>query len=355
MRAARVRRFDRPIAVETVPDPVLRPGCAIIRVEAAYVPSPMKEFTEGRVPFALPPLPYTPGADAIGTVERVADDVHGIAPGQRVYCDDWVTLRGGAPRIGAYVGLAAPMPGAQPVLAEWPDGCFAEKILLPAECLTALGAAERVPPEILVRLGYIGTGYGALRRGEFRAGQVVVVNGATGALGVSTAMLALAMGAARVVALGRKPAVLEKLRALDPRVATVSTADGIDPAKIVAAGGGPADVFIDAIGFTRDSGPTLAGIGALGLEGFAVLIGGLDAPVPVAYATQMIELKLTIRGSEWFPYAAAGELLRLIGVGVLDLGPLRAKCFPLDRVSDALDRAAEAADGFCHVAIMPAE
>lgn len=353
MKAMRVHSFGEPPRIEEAPDPALRPGCVIVRVLAAFVPSPMKEFTQGQVPFPLPPLPYVPGADAVGVVERVADDVHGFEPGQKVYCDDWVTLKG-KPEIGAYVGLAAPMPGAEPVLREWPNGCFAEKFILPAECFTPLGPAERVAPEVLCRLGYIGTGYGALMRGAFRPGHVVVVNGATGVLGVSTVLVALALGAARVVALGRKPHVLARLEALAPsRVATLSTVKGVTAQAIVAAAGEPAHLFVDAVGFTRDATPTLAAIDALGVNGFAVLMGGLDATVPVAYATMMIGRKLTIRGSEWFPSNATRELLRMIGSGVLDLGATSARAFPLDDGLAALDAAASSPGGFEHVAIVP--
>lgn len=353
MKALVVRRFNQPPKVEDWPEPVLRPGCVIVRVLAAFVPGPMREFTEGRVPFALPSPPYIPGTDAIGVVEQAADDVHGLIPGTKVYCDDWVTLRG-APDIGAYVGLAAPMPGAEPILQEWPHGCFAEKFMLPAECVTPLGLAHAVDPAILSRLGYIGTGFGAIRRGAFEPGHSVVVNGATGALGVSTVLVLLAIGAARIVALGRKPDALEKLRALAPdRIATVSTAAGADVKAIVAASGGPAHLFIDATGFTRDAAPTRAGIDALGIGGHAVLIGGLDATFPIDYATMMIGRRLTIRGSEWFPYATAAELLRLIGSGALDLSSTAARTFSLDRAVEGLNAAGTLASGFEHVAITP--
>ena len=127
----------------------------------------MIEFTQGRVPFALPPFPYVPGADAIGVVDKIADDVYGLKVGQKVYCDDYVTLKG-ASSIGAFVGLGGMIPGADAVLAAWPNGCFAEKFMLPAECFTPLGAAEVIAPELLSRIGYIGTSYSAIRRGSFQ-------------------------------------------------------------------------------------------------------------------------------------------------------------------------------------------
>ena len=351
MKALLVRDFATPARVEEVDDPVLRPGCVIVRVDAGFVPAPMKEFTEGRVPFPLPPPPYIPGTDAIGTVEAVAEDVHGLEAGQKVYCDDWVTLKG-VSGLGGYVGLAAPMPGGEAVLKEWPNGCFAEKFLLPAECDTPLGAAEKVDPAVLSRFGYIGTAYYAIKRGAFRPGHVAIVNGATGALGVSAVLLLLAMGASTIIAMGRKPAALERLEGLAPgRVRAVSTAKGVAAADILSVAG-LANLFVDATGFTQDARPTRAAIDALGIEGHAVLIGGLDATIPVDYATMMIGRKLTIRGSEWFPYDMTEELLRLIGSGALDLSATSAKVFPLDQAAEALDAATQVSSGFEHVAIV---
>ena len=354
MKAAVVKAFNEPVAVEEFPDPVLRSGCVTVRVSAAFVPAVMIEFTRGQVPYKLPALPYIPGADAIGIVDAVAEDVHGFAVGQHVYCDDYVTLKG-APAIGAYVGLGAMMPGADVVLKEWPNGSFAEKVMFPADCITPLGTAQSVDPDMLSRIGYIGTSYGAILRGNFRPGQIAVVNGGTGVLGVGTVLLLLAMGAARVVALGRKQDVLERLESMAPgRVVGVAIKDdNIDGQAIVAAAGEPAQLFIDAISFTTNPAMTLAGINALGLEGHAVLIGGVNADISIAYATQMIGLKLTIRGAEWFPAAATSDLLRMVGSGMLDLSPLSVRSFPLADTQAALDYAQSGPGGFEHVALVP--
>ncbi|MEU2004853.1 hypothetical protein ACH47B_31785 [Rhodococcus sp. NPDC019627] len=45
------------------------------------------------------------------------------------------------------------------------------------------------------RFGYLGTAYAGLRKAGVRAGQTVLIDGATGTLCVSTAVNALAMGA----------------------------------------------------------------------------------------------------------------------------------------------------------------
>jgi len=72
--------------------------------------------------------------------------------------------------------------------------------------------------------------------------------------------------------------------------------------------------------------------------------------VSIGYATQMIGLQLTIRGSEWFPRAAAGNLLHMAGSGALDFSCFKPRVFPLDKAQEA---AALTARGFGHVVIAP--
>lgn len=354
MKAALLTQVNEPLEIRDVPDPEVRPGAVVVRLLAAFVPGAMKEIACGDAAWALPEFPFIPGTDAVGVVEAVGENVHCLKTGQTVYCDNYVTLTGNS-RVGAYVGLFGTMPGARAVLEEWPDGCFAEKFVLPAECITPVGSADRVAPELLARLGYIGTSYHAIRRGCFEPGQVVVVNGATGVLGVGTVRLLLALGAARVVAVGRRKEVLNRLVTLDPeRVVAVEWREGsTSSAVIIEAAGERAQLFIDAVGLTDNPVTTTACIDALGVGGYAVLMGGVNAQIPIGYATQMIGLQLTIRGSEWYPRSAVAELLRMAGSGVLDFSCFTPNLFPLEQAQAALETAASGIRGFEHVVIVP--
>jgi threonine dehydrogenase-like Zn-dependent dehydrogenase len=66
-----------------------------------------------------------------------------------------------------------------------------------------------------------------------------------------------------------------------------------------------------------------------------------------------IGLQLTIRGSEWFPRAAAGNLLHMAGSGALDFSCFKPRVFPLDKAQEAVEAAALTARGFGHVVIAP--
>jgi alcohol dehydrogenase len=347
MKAARSHGGGEPLRIEAVPEPVLRPGSAIIRVRSTFVPPVTASLLGAEPGYILPPTPFTPGMDTIGTVEEVADDVAGIEPGEAVYCDHY------HPPGHCFLGAFGMSRDSIPVLARWPDGGFAERLVLPAEHLTPLGDAASVAPEILCRLGWLGTAYGGLVRAGLGTGQCPVITGATGLLGTGGILLALAMGAGRIVALGRRRAMLDALAALDPRrIIPVMVEDGESTGKVIAAAAGGADVVLDAIGDTDDAAMTRGAIRALGRGGRVAFVGGLTTQPPVT-ATYMVLRGLTILGSTWFPRAAAREILAMIGSGALDLSSLSVRTFPLARVNDAIAAAGDGGGGLEHVALVP--
>src|SRR3954449_6649652 len=95
---------------------------------------------------------------------------------------------------------------------------------MPVSVLTPLPSAlDDVPAERLVGLSKLAVPYGGFLRAGLQAGETVLVNGASGYFGSAAVILALALGAARVVAVGRDSAALAALAAAaGPRVATVA-------------------------------------------------------------------------------------------------------------------------------------
>ena len=104
MRAVRVQAFGEPdvLQLEEVADP--RPpgaGEVLVRLHAAGV-NPVEAYMRAGQYAALPPLPYTPGSDGAGVVEAVGGGgAPGPAVGDRVYTSGSLTghlCRGGAVR-----------------------------------------------------------------------------------------------------------------------------------------------------------------------------------------------------------------------------------------------------------------
>lgn len=165
MKAIRVHEFGPPevMKLEDVPDPVAGPGQVVVRIHAAGV-NPVETYIRSGAYANKPPLPYTPGGDAAGIVTAVGAQVTRCRAGDRVYTAGTAS--------GAYAQLAV---------------CQAEQVYpLPENLSFAQGAGLHVP---------YATAYRALfDRTRARAGQTVLVHGASGAVGLAAVQFAAAAG-----------------------------------------------------------------------------------------------------------------------------------------------------------------
>ena len=80
-------------------------------------------------------------------------------------------------------------------------------------------------------------------------------------------------------------------------------------------------------------------INALRPQGTAVLVGGVQANLPLPYLSTMLS-ELTIRGAFMYPRLAPGDLLWMIAAGTLDFKAIQIHTFPLDSINEAADHAA---------------
>ena len=354
-RAVRFHEPGKPLIIEEMADPELQPGTAIVRVLAAFVPPYCAEMFDGRAFYPLPPLPFTPGMDTIGELLEVADDVSGLEVGERVFCDHFYNaVNVGGRAESCYIGVFGKGERSQKILARWRDGSFAEKMILPAECFIPLGAAASVDPAKLVRIGWFGTCYGAMMRSTFRPGHTVLINAATGLVGSAGVLLALALGAGRVVALGRRQAVLDELCALDTKRVTGLAISGApsDAEAIVEAVGGGADILLDCIGHVPDPAATQNALAALAPYGCALFVGGCVGELAISYKW-VLDKQITILGSSWYPREGNAEMFSMIGTGALDAEALRARVFSLDEVNEAAQWAEHGSGGLEHAALVP--
>lgn len=172
MKAIRVENFGGPdvLRAQTVNDPPAGAGQVLVRVQAAGV-NPVETYIRAGQYAQLPALPFTPGTDGAGVVEAVGANVSSVRAGDRVYLAGSIT--------GTYAEL---------VLA-----AAADVHPLPDNVTFAQGAALGVP---------YATAWRALfQRARARAGETVLVHGATGGVGLAAVQLARAAGL-RVIATG---------------------------------------------------------------------------------------------------------------------------------------------------------
>lgn len=140
---------------EECPEP--KQGEVRVRVLAAGVSMPDIMAREGVHP-ETPPVPYTPGWDLVGEVDRLGDGVLGIEPGQVV--------------------------AAMPI-----HGAYAEFVCLPQRELVPVPSGLQAAAAVSLILNYI-TAYQMLHRcAQVKPGQRVLFHGASG--GVGTALLQL--------------------------------------------------------------------------------------------------------------------------------------------------------------------
>ena len=212
MNAAVVRAFDAPPVYTTFDDPIPQPGEKLVKVRAAGLHQIVRGIASGSHYSSTGKLPFIPGIDGAGVLED----------GTRVYfggarfpygtmCEQTV--------IGDVMGVFMAIP-----LPEGIEDAFAAGIANP-------GMSSWV----------------ALDRGRFAAGDSVLIVGATGTSGQLAVQIAKARGARRVIAAGRNPEALARLKTLGAD-AVISLAQ--EPDALIAAfreefAGNGVDVILD--------------------------------------------------------------------------------------------------------------
>jgi alcohol dehydrogenase len=332
-------RFDD---VET---PTPAPDGVVVKIEAGMVLSYMGKVMAGTVPYNLPPMPFVPGTNAIATVISTGVNVTHVATGDRVFLSPH--LRGDVPDPvppQILIGLTATVTteAAMALQARWRDGVFAEIAHWPAACVTPLTRLDDRPATELIALAKLIVPFGGLQRSGLRGGETILVNGATGYFGSGGVMLAIAMGAGRVVAVGRKREVLESLRdTFGPRVipAIVTGDAASDLAAIRHAAGGSADVGLDLLGNASSTSTTLSGLRAIKRGGRLVLMGSADVPLELSMREMLVN-DWEVVGQFMYDRTAPGQLAALAAEGLLDLRKVVVTSFRLADFKRAVEAAA---------------
>jgi NADPH2:quinone reductase len=165
VKAIFVREFGGPevLKLEEIPTPRPAAGQVLVRIHAAGV-NPYDIYMRNGTYAVKPPLPYTPGSDGAGTVEAVGEGVTKVKPGDRVYTAKTLT--------GAY--------------AEYALTLESQVHPLPDKISFAQGAGVWVP---------YGTAYHALyHSAKARAGETLLIHGASGGVGIAAVQIARAIG-----------------------------------------------------------------------------------------------------------------------------------------------------------------
>src|SRR5437667_2666905 len=181
MKAWRLQRLGGELRFSDVRTPEPRPGSALVRIEASALMSYLKAYVEGKLPlYHPPPGPFTIGTNGVGVVDAVGRDVWHLKPGQRVVLSSHFVARENVEDPAhILIGLTAGA-GAEPVLADWPDGTLAEYALMPVEAVTPAEGLDNIDSAQLAAVTRCIVPYGGLLRGRLAPGETLIVNGTTG-------------------------------------------------------------------------------------------------------------------------------------------------------------------------------
>jgi NADPH:quinone reductase-like Zn-dependent oxidoreductase len=173
MKAAVVEDYSSPPRYKSFDDPVAEGKEILVRVSAAGLHPIVKALANGSHYGSTGVLPFVPGVDGAGRLED----------GTRVY---FGTSR---PPFGSFAEMTVTQPWMCLPLPETLDDVVAAGIANPG--MSSMAALKS--------------------RAQFKAGESVLVLGATGVAGQLAVQIARRLGARRVVAAGRDPETLEKL------------------------------------------------------------------------------------------------------------------------------------------------
>jgi threonine dehydrogenase-like Zn-dependent dehydrogenase len=282
--------------------------------------------------------------------------------------DDPLKEQGTAILQGLFGGIT---PEAR-ILSEndWRHGSWAEKQIVPLENVHLLDESllcEQMgySPARLTWINTLLVPYGGLLAGTLQPGETVIVCFATGHFGGGAIDVALAMGAGRVVAVGRRMSSLEKIQGGYPKGKVVGVAtEGLDETSLKDAmkkatpRGLGANLFLDFTPASAAEGQKWihisSAISALKANGRAVLMGGASDAVSLAYS-ELMTRNITVKGNFMFDGTAPAKLIRLIEMGNLSLSRFHNIEFNFKDYERAIDEAATKTAGDCGVALVHKE
>ena len=338
--------LDKPggnFSLQETTEPELRPGGVLISMKATPLLSYLGKYVRGEMPYWYPDGPFTPGTNGVGVVKAIGSGVYHLTEGQRVIVNPYLAaaepVRDPAQTL---IGLTGISPDCGPMWADWTNGTLREVADFPARTVIAAEGLDHIDDVRLACTGKFIVPLGGLVRGRLVAGETVVVHGATGYFGSAAVLLALAMGAGRVVAAGRNTEALKTLVDKTGQQVSAVTMTGdtdADTEALKSAAHGGADLVFDMVGGADSANGTLAAMRSMRRGGRLVLMGSMEVPLPVGYGEVMIN-NWEIIGNFMYEPGAYHTLLALLRAGHLDLSHVSIRAFGLNDLETAIDAAA---------------
>lgn len=256
---------NRTVAIEEVPDPVPADNEIVVDVKACGINFTDLLSLDGKYQ-NNPPPPFTPGKDAAGVVSAVGANVTSHKVGDRV-------------------------------IAHVIHGAMAEKTVCPEKLAFTLPDGVDFDAAAAMGLASL-TAYIALtRRGRMTAGDVVLINGASGGVGLAAVGIAKALGAKKVLAGLTTPSKADAVLAAGADAIIDLTADELKDslrAQVAkAADGAGVDLAFDLVGGEVFD----ATLRAIASEGRVVVSGFTSGTIPSVRTNYLLLKNIAVVGS----------------------------------------------------------
>ncbi len=263
MRAMRIHKLDAPMQMDRLPMPSPGFGEVRVRVHSCGINFGDTLIVQGKYQEKFP-LPFIPGMEICASVDALGSGVTGLPRGQRIaaYC--------GVGGLAEYTCIPADI--CVPVPDSMPD-------VDAAAFLVAYGTSH-------VALGY---------KAALRAGETLLVLGASGGIGLTAVELGKLMGA-RVIAVARGAGKLAVAARAGADHLINSSVD--DLREVVKALGG-ADVVYDPVGGDMFS----SALRACNPEARIIPLGFASGDIPQIPANILLVKNITVIGFYWGGYA----------------------------------------------------
>jgi NADPH2:quinone reductase len=277
-----------------------------IGVEAVGLNFPDLLMIQGLYQFK-PELPFTPGAEAAGTVIEIGDGVEAVAPGDRV--------------MGLHI-----------------SGAMAEQFIAPEYNVFAIPEGLSADRAAGMSMTY-GTSYHALvDRANLQSGETVLITGASGGVGTAAIQIAKALGATVIAGVSNddKAAVAFQMGA--DHVVNYATGSLRDEVKALTDGLG-ADVVYDPVG----GDVFLQTLRCVNWNGRILVVGFASGTIPEAPMNLPLLKGCSIVGVFWGDFARREpewnrrnfhQLAAWAADGVIE--PHVSAVYPLEQAADAL-------------------
>lgn len=336
--------------VQEVAVPEVGPDEVFCKIRAVAICGSDPEIIRGDLAGFWPPkYPFVPGHEWSGEVVRIGSDVSDYAPGDRVagqahkgcgYCRRCLEGRYnicenyGKPETGhRHYGFIS-------------NGAYAQFNSY------SIKSINKIPENISFREAALVDTSGVVMHGMdmtgITIGGTVVVFG-PGPIGMITVRMAKALGASKVIVVGRKKRLENAKRFGADIIIDFEREDPVTRIRELTEGLGVDEAFecSGAPGTFRQTVESVKRGGRVGLLG--VPAGKVDEPIPFGYT---VSNEIAVFGSKANPNVS-NKIIPLIAKGQLQLKDLITHTFPLENFSEALDTFVERRDGAMKVVIEP--